>query len=75
MVDQVSKKQGEQHRLLSAAQVAERLGVSLGTVRSWGRGGRLTRVVLSKKCTRYTAASVEALVAMGTAAAQGATLA
>lgn len=47
--------------LLTAAQVAARLGISLRTVRRYGEEGRLPRVHVGR-AVRYASADVEALI-------------
>lgn len=49
-------------RLLTAAESAERLNVSVRTVHSWISTGRLPAVRLSPRCTRVPADALEALV-------------
>lgn len=44
-------------------EVAELFGVTTRTVRSWAAAGRLRRIRLGHRTTRYTARSVAALIA------------
>ncbi|MGH2941330.1 MAG: helix-turn-helix transcriptional regulator [Solirubrobacteraceae bacterium] len=48
--------------LLRPEQVAEVLQITPRTVRRWGATGRLQRVRLGDRLTRYTAGSVAALI-------------
>lgn len=50
-------------QLLTPAEVADVLRVSARTVRRYGDEGRLHRVRVGGRLARYTAASVEALIA------------
>jgi excisionase family DNA binding protein len=51
-------------RLLSAGDVARRLGVSLHAVRAWTRAGRLCAIRLGRR-VRYDPRTIEVLVASG----------
>jgi excisionase family DNA binding protein len=51
-------------RLLSASDVATRLGVSLPAVRAWTRAGRLRAIRLGRR-VRYDPRTIEVLVASG----------
>lgn len=50
-------------RLLTAREVAQRLGVSVRTVHSWVAQGRLPAVRLSPRCTRVARATVDEFIA------------
>jgi excisionase family DNA binding protein len=52
--------------LMTAPEAAERLNVSVRTVYSWISSGRLPSVRLSPRCTRVSAAAVEALIRAST---------
>lgn len=52
----------EELRLLTAAQVASMLGLSPRTVKHMASIGRLPRVVLGHRSTRYRLADVENLI-------------
>jgi excisionase family DNA binding protein len=55
------RPQADTSALLTAAQVATRLGISLRTVRRYGEEGRLPRVHVGR-AVRYASADVEALI-------------
>lgn len=57
--------------LYTPAEVARKLRVSERTLRRWAHEGRIRRVRLSYRVSRYTAASIEALVSPVTSEAQG----
>lgn len=39
--------------LISARDLAERLGLREGTVRKWAREGKLQKITLGPKCVRF----------------------
>jgi excisionase family DNA binding protein len=49
--------------LLTSTQVAQRLGVSPNSVRSWASAGKLAYVVLPSRERRFTLAAVDELLA------------
>lgn len=54
---------GVEDRLLTAQEVADFLGLSLGTVRNMVSARRLTVVRISRKCVRIRLSTLERFVA------------
>jgi excisionase family DNA binding protein len=49
-------------RLLTVRELAERLGISLGTVYHWLSQGRLPAIRFSKRCVRFRESDVQQLL-------------
>jgi excisionase family DNA binding protein len=55
-----------EQKLLTAAQVAERLSIKESTIRAWLLGRRLARVRVGRRAVRIPASEVERIIAEGT---------
>lgn len=53
--------------LLTASEVAQRLGISVATVQRWQTAGYLLPVKVGKGYVRYRSEDIDQLVAKGTA--------
>lgn len=53
--------------LLTASEVADRLGISVATVQRWQNAGHLVPVKVGRGYVRYRLSDIEALVAGGAA--------